>query len=468
MTASAQWWPLTLTREAQLITEELADYTKTPRFSTQFPVAMRIRGAVDVGALEMALNTVIRRHRGLTAAYHPTDAYNDRDRRMMLSLFARRRIFVPGLFGQWMYPDVRVRIQHRTVGPIEQGQLARVAEEESSAALHTDMPPVMRATVISFDSTNHLLVLTVSHMVVDGWSAGILRDEVIALYTSHITGQPCPLPEVTSHAGEFAVDEHRHFRSEDCRRHAEYWQRQWKDAADSVIRHHELPCALRESPPYGGSIQAVRRLVGATESQLVRQLAHKHRITPYVFFRTVFALLLHRYTGRRRIAFWANFANRRDPKFEWMIASCVHPHILPMDVSRDSTVLELCRDVALRLAEAQRHEAVSEAALPLLGVPCITSGNTRITFDAWPASRKRRTDSVIEPVVVAGGRQWVDVDVRVRDEGDAFALYVSYNDRRYSATGIVAMLHDLVQFTSSLIATLEHPVSKVTCPLLVA
>jgi hypothetical protein len=145
-----------------------------------------------------------------------------------------------------------------------------------------------------------------------------------------------------------------------------------------------------------------------------------------------------------------------------MISSCAHPHIVPIDVSRNSTVLELCRVVALRLAEAQRHEALSEAALPLLGVPRFTTGNMRIAFDAWPASRRRSTDSVMEPILVAGGRQWVDLSVRFRDEGETFALYVTYNNRRHGASGVISMLDDLVQLVSSLTITAKRRVSEVT------
>jgi hypothetical protein len=469
---AAQWWPLSFSQEAQLIGDEWAGYTKAPRFAAHFPVAFRIRGALDLGALELALNLVIRRHRGLTAAYHATDLYGDHDRRMMLSLFARTRLFLPGLFGQWMYPDAGVRIQHSAlepvIGPLEEDQFARLAEDEGAAPLDMDVAPVMRAQALSFDSSNHLLVLTVSHMVVDGWSAGILREELMALYTAHVSGLPCSLPPVTSHSGEFAAMEHRRFRSGEFRRAAEYWQRQWNDATDSEIRHDEMPCAVRQSWLRASSTQAAKTVIGATDSRLVRRLALEHRITPYVFFRTAFTLLLHRYTGRKRIAFWANFANRRDPSSERMICSCAHSYIVPVDVSHDSTVLDLCRVVAMRLAETQRHEAVAESALPLLGTRRTKAAHTRIGFDAWPASRRRNDDSVIEPILVVGGRQGTDLSVRFRDEGEAFALYATYSTVRYSATGVHAMLEDLVQLTSSLIATVERRVSEVTCPLVIA
>lgn len=144
-----------------------------------------------------------------------------------------------------------------------------------------------------------------------------------------------------------------------------------------------------------------------------------------------------------------------------MIGSCVHPHILAVDVS-GLTVRDLCFAVSAQLAEAQRHEAVPFAALPLLGVTNVNAGDTRITFDSWRPAPRTHTDSIADTLVVAEGRQWVDLDVRFRDERDTFSIYVAYNTARYSASGVLSMLEAFVQLISCLISAMEHRASDVS------
>ena len=87
------------------------------------------------------------------------------------------------------------------------------------------------------------------------------------------------------------------------------------------------------------------------------------RITPYVFFRTAVAILLHAYTGRARLSFWANFANRRFPGSERLIGWCATTHILLTDVTSNPSFAELCYQVDHGIREAQRNEE-----LPIQGL----------------------------------------------------------------------------------------------------
>lgn len=445
--ATRRWWPLPVTQEAVLLADEIASCTKRPRFNGHLPIAMRIKGPMNLPALEAALNTVIHRHRGLAAAHHATDT-DPRERQMRLGLFARTRTFVPGMFAQWLDPDARLPIVHRTQAVASAHDIYGVIDEEAAAPLLPGRAPLMRATAVTLAPTDHVLVLTVSHLNMDGWSARILRDELIGLYAARACGHRYSPPPVTSHFGEFAEEELRQLRCGELNTAARYWQKQWIDAADAFVRHDELPWSCRESAA-ATAVRWTTHALSQSTSLAIRRLSQQHRVTPYIFMRTIFTILIARRTARRRIALWANFANRREPRTQWMIGSCVHPHIVVADLTQADTVLDLCRATAAELAEAQQHEMVAEPALPLLGVRTSSRGDTRITFDAWPPARRRDTDSVIEPMVVPGSRRWIDLDVRFRDEGDVFALYVTYNQARYTAGGIASLVSDFNTLASA-------------------
>jgi hypothetical protein len=452
-------WPLTIRQEAQLLAYELAEHTPIARFESHFPIAVHIRGELDLAALEIALNRVIHRHGGLTARYIAGDTGDGIQRRMVLDLFARTKTFRPGLYVQRMEPEAIATIRHRTLDTVPPGGLTELAEHEAFEPLIMNEAPVMRATAFSLTPVNHLLVLTVSHLAVDGWSAGIIREELHASYASLTTGRPLNLPVVQHHAGDFAARERERLRQGYFNDHVVYWRHYWMQAAGNMVRHEDIPAAIKVLRAHDGRVKVCRESLSVETSLNVRQLA-AFRITPYVFFRTTFTLLLYRYTGRRRLAFFANFANRRDEAFQRSIVSSVHPHIVSSEVEPLSTLLDHCHAMAAALADAQSHEEIAEAGLQLLGVTGIPRTDARVTFDMWPPVRRSVTD-VMEPVLVPGGRRWIDLDVRSRDEGDRFVLYASFNERRYSADGIHMMLSELVQLASAVTAFPERPVTEV-------
>lgn len=450
-----EWWPLSFVQERQLLADELATDSGGRRAPTHIPIAIRIRGKLDIQALESSLNTVIRRHSGLAATYHRTNTYAKDDRRMMLMMFARSRLFVPGLWAQKVHADATLTISHRQeAGADDDEQLGLAARREAASPVSTDVAPLMRATVVTFGNEHHLLVMTVPHLAIDGWSAAVLRAELMAIYRSKVIGTPLALPRVIEHSGQYALRQIREFAAGDFRAAAEYWKDEWRHASESLLRHEELPCAITETDRSDRSVNVVKAVVPNADARRIRQLGSEYGVTPYVFFRSAFTALLRRYTGRTCIAFGANFANRRSAGSARLIAACAHPHVISVDVSRGSTAVEICQHISKRLAEAQRHEAVPEAALPLCGVPCKDNSNARVTFDAWPPRAHDHGDPM-EPFVVLGSRQWVDLDVRFRDCAECFELYIEYRRVRYSGAGVLRMLDDLVGVVSAF-ATAPH------------
>lgn len=368
--SDGEWWPVSLAQEATLIETASARLYGFSVVPTNFPVALSLRGPLDVEALEHALTLVVQRHAGLTAAYVPLDSSWDSRARLMLNLFQRTRVFIPGvLFGQRLNARVRLHVERRTVDGTHSTReaLAAIAQREASAPLRLDASPIMRATLVNVGPDHHLLVLTHSLLTIDSRAAAIVCHEVTALYTGLVQAIGCTLPPASCHAGEFAAAEHARLRHGEFEGAVDFWRRERERATDSMVSRNELP--LAPAPRQQPGLGTVSTVIGARDTAAIREFTNQSGTTLPVLVMSAVALWLQRCTGRRRVAFWSIFGNRTDTRTRGLVASCANAHLVALDVPANVPIRDLCALSSAHMTEAYRHQALPPAALPLFGVP---------------------------------------------------------------------------------------------------
>ena len=433
---------VSLNQEEQLLVEELAQKDKR-EITSYFPIAFRLRGPVDAGCLEASINALIDRHQALRAVYHPAYASCPGLHETLLAVFRNTGRFLPGMYQQSLPVDGRHHVTIREGGVCrratsDNGSGSSVTLEDGPEPDGAAGSPLLRAAVYRFDEPgDYMLVLTVSHLAVDGWSMQIIRRELRALYSGLRSGRKQVLPEPTAQHHDFAAWEQRCAAGGHFHRELAYWRGQWSEWPAAHIRHGELPFALAPAAGRRPLVRLVRVAFTPAETERIRSSAKELRATLYVLFRTVLAVQLYQYTGRRRIAFWANYANRRYRGAGSMIGWCSNRHSILVDLGGNPTGAELCARMSVAVREGAQHEALPLAHLWQTLGRRLDRVETRITFDAWA---RLKGDDEFQPVTVIGGRQWKDLDVRVRDEGPNIAVEVSYNSARYDPVGVATML----------------------------
>lgn len=424
--------PLSFNQEWMLVNQELRSGLLSRGI---FPATFRLHGVVDRLALERALNTVIQRHAALRMVYGPSTRYSAADRVMQLSFFGRTGLFVPGLYTQKLMPTARLHMQeHELRSPDEVDQ---AISDELSRPLDITTAPQMRATLMSVGGDDHVLVLTMSHLAVDGWSMGVFTRELASIYEAKVSGAVSTLATVDVHYPDFAVWQHHQFRAGGFAAEEAYWRDQWTSLDGAGIRHRDIPFAVSAAP--GMNVSRLRLVLGAAESTAIKALLPRLPATPYTFFRTVMTIVLHHYTGKRRVAFWANFANRRHHVFAGMIGWCSNTHIVNVEVAPETMCAELCKQVSTAVMEAQTHEALPLPALWQRLGRLLDTHDSRINFDLLPKEQRREGRPFIEAITSVGPRAG-DLDVRVQEGDDGFALVATYNGYRYNPAGVGAML----------------------------
>ncbi|WP_372478223.1 amino acid adenylation domain-containing protein [Nostoc mirabile] len=245
-------------------------------------------------------------------------------------------------------------IDLQALPPTQQQQEAqRLAIAEASQAFDLSIAPLMRVTLIRLAAQRTTLLLTVHHIIADGWSRGILLRELAQCYRALALGQNPSLTELPIQYADFALWQRQWLQGEEMKAQLAYWQKQLAD-----LPMLELPTDLPRSP--------LQQFRGATQSELLprslleslKHLAQQQGVTLFMLLLAAFKVLLHRYCGQDEIVLGVPCANRNRSEVEPLIGFFVNTLVLRTDLSGNPsfhTVLERVRTTA---AGAFKHQDV--------------------------------------------------------------------------------------------------------------
>src|SRR5690606_22415481 len=205
--------------------------------------------------------------------------------------------------------------------------------------------PLLRSTLLRMADAEYILLLTMHHIVSDGWSMGVLFRELIALYEAFAKGRPSPLSDLPIQYVDFAVWQREWLVGPTLEKQLEYWRARLESLP--VLR---LPTdrPRPSAATFRGAYHEWQ--VPAELTRRIGALAGAHRCTPFMVLLAAFKVLLSRYTGQEDIVVGAPIANRNRAEIEPLIGFFVNNLVLRTDLSGDPTfeeVLARVRDVTL-------------------------------------------------------------------------------------------------------------------------
>jgi amino acid adenylation domain-containing protein len=290
-------------------------------------LAIRLLMPIDVAALQRSLSEIVRRHEVLRTTFQTVDAGPTQ----VVSSTT----------------DVALSLVDLTdlPGDEREPEALRLATEEAKQPFDLARGPMVRASLIRLTVSDHLLLLTMHHIVSDGWSMSVFFNELKTLYAAFCAALPSPLPDLPIQYGDFAV-----------------WQRQWLTGAelDRQLRYWKnrltgLPVLQlptdRPRPPmqsYRGCYHFVVLPQALTDR--LKTLSREYGTTLFMTLLAAFNTLLHRYTGQDDIVLGSPIAGRNRGDLEGLIGFFVNTLVLRTDLSGDPTfreALDRVREVAL-------------------------------------------------------------------------------------------------------------------------
>jgi len=297
-----QLLPLSFAQQRLWFLEQL----EPGRSTYNMPAALRIRGALDVAALERCLAELVRRHEVLRTTYEAQGG------------LARQVIHAPGA----------LKLARVDVGALpaeaREAEALRLARQEAERPFELATGPLLRTTLVRLADTEHVLVVVLHHIVSDGWSITVLIQEMSALYEAFAQGRPSPLPELAVQYADYALWQRQWLTGAELERQLGYWTRQLAGAPAVLALPHDRPRPAVQT--FRGASVPVR-LSGAL-SLALKGLAQREGVTPFMLVLAAFQVLLHRHSGQGDISVGSPIAGRRLAELEGLVGFFVNSLVL--------------------------------------------------------------------------------------------------------------------------------------------
>ncbi|AUX33971.1 uncharacterized protein SOCE836_061390 [Sorangium cellulosum] len=311
------------------------------------PAALRLRGRLDRGALARALGEIVRRHEALRTTFE---------------IRGKEPVqVVQPAPDAWPLPLVEVKGE--TEDALE-SEVRRLVQAETAKPFCLQTGPLFRTSVLRIHEEHHVLLLTMHHMVSDGWSMGVLYRELEALYAAFRAQRGCPLPELRVQFADVAAWQRGYLQGERLEQHLSYWREQLlgcpalelpKDHPRPPVMSHRGGCSRWSLEP---------RLAAA-----LKQLAQEQGATLFMVLLGAFQVLLGRYSGQDDFCIGLSIANRTREEMEPLIGFFTNTLALRARLGQDPTFLELLERVRRGCLEAYTHQDVPfERLVDELGV----------------------------------------------------------------------------------------------------
>ena len=391
------------------------------------PITRRLRGPLDVAALERALTLLVARHESLRARFADIDGA------------PRLVIDEPGV--------VTIAQSDLSALPLEEREreAERVTRERARAAFDLTREHLFRASLIRIGADDHVLVLQSHHIVLDGWSMGVLFRELEAAYAACRAGREPTLPAVSLQFGDFAIWQREHLSGPRLETLLDFWRNQLGGASEPLGLATDRPRPA--APTFAGARATL--VLSADESTRLRELAQRHDATLYMVLLAGYASVLHRYTGRGDVLVGSGSAGRTLRETESLVGYLNNTLVQRADFSGDPSFAELLGRVRESALAAYDHQEVPLEKLVLE----LRRGAERLSpaplfevvltmQDAMPASLAL-DGVVVEPYGVDMAGTKFDLTLLVTDRPDGLRLTAQYRSDLFEASTIERFLGHL-------------------------
>jgi amino acid adenylation domain-containing protein len=295
-----------------------------------FPIVLELNGELDTRAMQSAIDALVERHESLRTAFSVVDN-------------APVQAISPAA------PIELQQIDARKLSPAEQSTLINDIIQQG---FDLNCAPLLRAYLLGMGADKHTLVLVTHHIVSDGWSLGIMLNELASLYSALRTDSASPLSDLPIQYADYALWQRDWLKGAELARQLDYWGKQLDGAPDALDIPTDWP---RPSEQTFNGTGRLRQLPAALQQGL-HALARQHDCTIYMVLLAAFDVLLARYAGTEDIVVGTPIAGRRKQETEGLVGYFANTLALRNDLSgnpRFSELLERTRKVTL---DAYQHQ----------------------------------------------------------------------------------------------------------------
>jgi len=412
--------------------------------SYNMPFAIRLRGKLDGVALERSLNEIVRRHEVLRTRFPERD----------------------GIAVQQILPAVELGIEVRSLMELAAGEreseALRLAREEMMRPFDLAQDWLLRVKLLRLDETDYVLLVTMHHIVSDGWSIGILVREFNQLYAAYSQGLPPGLPELPVQYADFSLWQRKWLHGPVLQNQIDYWRAELQELVSLDLPTDRVRPAM---PSHRGHI-----LPFALSSELtarLKQFSREQETTLFMVLLAMFQVLLARYSGQKEIAVGTDVANRNRLEVEHMIGFFVNQLVLRTRIENGATVSELLAQVRKTTLGAYSHQDVPfeklvEELQPERDMSHAPIFQAKLVMQNVVRQKPNFGELCAERFEVHAGRVTMDLELIFAETPDGFAGVLHYARDLFDEWRIAQFMKHFKRLLENAISNENEPLSQLS------
>ncbi|WP_344873129.1 amino acid adenylation domain-containing protein [Nonomuraea antimicrobica] len=428
-------FPIGYAQQRIMVIERLAPGTS----AYNVPFALRLRGNLDVAALEWALTAVVARHEALRTTIDTVDGE--------LVQVVRSAIAVP----------LQRRNLSGTPAATDQAELTALLSDQAAEPLALD-ECLLRVTLHRLSQDDHVLAVTMHHLVSDYWSCGIFVRDLSALYDSCLTGRPAELPELSVQYADYVIWQRENLREDRLARLTAFWRGELEGAPEVLHLPSDRPRPAAQS--YRGAVERVE--IPEDVSRAVLALSRELGATPFMTLLAAFQLVIARWTGQDDVVVSTGTATRT-PQVEQLIGSFINIVLIRTSLAGNPSFAALVRQAKPRILAAFDHQDLPfERLVAELGPRRALSHQplTQVMFVVQnaPMPNPAMGDLVVTAEPVPRHATQLDVDLQLWLAGERFEGFVEYSSDMYDGATMRRLMRGFVTLLSAAVTAPDTPI----------
>ena len=411
--------------------------------------ALRVTAPCDATILERSINEIVRRHDMLRTTFAVID-----DEHV--------QVIAPQLAVPLAFDDLRALSQSEKEPAVQ-----KLLNWEALHPFDLANGPLIRARLVRLGERTYLLLIAMHGIIQDGWSLGVLINELVALYDAFAAGKPSPLAPLPIQFADFAQWQRHWWSYPEIAAQLTYWREQLRDPLP-VLR---LAPGSQTGKAYDFHTAQQKVMLPAKLSEAAKEFSQREGVTLFMTLIAAFKTLLHRYTSEDDLRVATHLANRNRPETEGLIGPLVNTVILRTSLSGDPSAREVMRRVrATTLAAFANQDLPFEEVVSTLEHECGVEPASLAQILIW------LQNAALRPIIGRGhGLSFEEVDpamlthpaavtafdimLMLRESSHGLIGTCVYKPQLFAAEAVDRMLSDLQQVLEHMIIAPEQPIS---------
>ncbi|MBW4677590.1 MAG: amino acid adenylation domain-containing protein [Desmonostoc geniculatum HA4340-LM1] len=409
------------------------------------PIAFHVQGNLDIAALEQSLNEILKRHEVWRTNFRLVNGEP-----------------IQEIFPQPTW-DLSIINREDLCGKDWEEEVKQIAADEAKKPFNLAKGLLVRATLLRLSEEEHVLLVTMHHIITDGWSCNVFLRELSSLYAAFSKNQPSPLSELPIQYADFAVWQRDRLKGEFLATQLNYWKQQLQGELPILQLPTDRP--RPNLTTFTGAKQYFA--FSASLTNALKQLSQREDATLFMSLLAAFNILLYRYTDQEDILIGSPIANRNRPELEGMLGLFVNTLVLRNNLSGSPSFRQLLHRVREVTLDAYAHqdlpfEMLVEELQPERDLSRNPLYEVMFVLQNTPSSVEEVSGLTLRTLEFDSGTAQLDIFLSMSESEEGLTGCLEYNTDIFDSTTITQFINYFQTLLENIVANPEQCLSELS------